>query len=394
MDFRRVLVTDRLSNELFAAAAKDNLLFLRSRHTELPPVSGGLARQRALSLLVLFDQILIHEDGLGELRIPDLEQEGIVKIISATGPSDGDVSPLVTTWKKSDPRGFPPKALLQSLARVRQLRPIVANRIMGISPQFASFVAKKAGTSRRVFIEQLLDYATAYVQGQNELMQEHPLNQFLPKSFLKSMKKDLFCFEEPLNAANALLLSATMVADEIATITELSAIHMAPVATENYGKVFRSAPSLKGKAFDAVCAANRFLILQCALSNREPCMPHIDSIKHALSLRKNPYLKAMREHLRILNGGLTVGDSAAIAEAAREIQRARHALNRRAIFDKPLAWLSYMSVPAAVVQPLLGNSILGMSVGVIGAAGTVIGAAGTFASRRIQRKNEWALFGR
>lgn len=385
MDFRRVLATDRLSNELFAAAAKDKLLFLRNRRTDLPPASGRLARQRALSLLVLFDQILIHEDGPGDLRIPDLEQEGIIKIIPATGPSDGDVPSLATTWRRSDPRGFPPKALLQSLARVRQLRPIVANRLVRINPQFVSFVAKKAGISRRVFIEHLLDYATAYVQGQNKLMEELPLNQFLPKSFLKSMRKDLFYFEEPLNVANALLLGATLVADEIATIKELSAIHGAPVATENYGKVFRSAPALKGKAFDAVCAANRFLILQSVLSNR-PNMPYIDGIKHAISLREDPRLTSMREHLKVFNAGLTVGDSVAVAAAAREIQRARHALNRRAAFDRSLAWLSYMAVPAGVAESLIGSSILGISL-------SVIGAVGTLSSRRTQRKNEWALFG-
>ncbi len=389
MDFRRVLATDRLSSELFATAAKDRLLFLRNRRTELPPTSGGLARQRALSLLVLFDQILIHEDGPGNLRIPDLEQEGIVKIIPATEPSGRDVSPLSTTWRRSDSRGVPPKALLRSLARIRQQGPLVANRLVGLNLEFVNFVAKKAGVSRRTFIEKLLDFATAYVQGHDAILDQHPLNELLPKSFIKSMQKDLFRFEEirgGLNAVNSILLAATMVADEIATIKELSAAHKAPVATENYGKAFRSAPALKGLALDAVCAANRFLILQSALSNRESRMPYIDGIKHALSLRKDPYLKSMREHLMVFNGGLTVGDLVAVSAAAREIQKARQALNRRSTFDRTLAWLSYITVPTGIAESLIGSSIVGMSL-------SVIGAVGTLSARRIQSKNEWALFG-
>lgn len=394
MNFGNVLATDRFAQELFASAAKEQMLFFRSPRTELPTTVGGLSSQRALSLVVLFDRILIHELGPGELRIPDLEHEGIVQIVPLEEPL-GKVAPLATTWKGSR-RGSPPNSLLESLSRIQQLRPLVASRLVGLDLDFVNFVARKVGISRRQFIEQLLDYATVYAQGENGALKKHVINEMLPVDLVKDMTNDLFHFEfrdEKLDAVNSLLVAASLAADEIAIIRELSAAHGAPVATKEYGKAFRSIPALKGKEFDAVCAANRFLILQSALLNREPCMPHIDGIRHALSLRKNPYLKAMREHLKVLNVGLSVCDSAAIAEAAREIQRARHALSRRTAFDKPLAWLSYMSVPAAAVQPLLGTSILGLSVAVIGAASTLIGAAGTFTGRRIQHKNQWALFG-
>ncbi len=116
-------------------------------------------------------------------------------------------------------------------------------------------------------------------------------------------------------------------------------------------------------------------------------MPRIDGIKHALLLRKDPHLKAIREELKVLHGGLTAGDKIAILEASREIQRSRRALKRRANWDRALAWLTYMSVPVGVAEALMGSPpIIGTSV-------SIIGAAGIATVRRIEKKNEWVLFG-
>ena len=116
-------------------------------------------------------------------------------------------------------------------------------------------------------------------------------------------------------------------------------------------------------------------------------MPRIDGIKHALLLRKNPYLKAMREQLRVFHSGLTVGDPIAILEAKREIQKARRALKRRSGWDKALTWLTYMCVPVGVAEILRGDPPI------VGTAVSIIHAAGTAAARRVKKKNEWALFG-
>jgi len=86
VDFNRVLVTDRLAWEIFGAAARDKLLFVRT--TEDQPTRSRLTHvsQRALSLIVLFDRLVIHDFSPGTLRLPDLENEGIVEVVPRYEP--------------------------------------------------------------------------------------------------------------------------------------------------------------------------------------------------------------------------------------------------------------------------------------------------------------------
>jgi hypothetical protein len=391
MDFGQVLVTDKLAWEIFGAAALEKLLFMGHPSDQEPRRRAGIAGQRALSLIVLFDRLLIHEFGKGTLRLPDLEKEGIVEIIPADQPPAG-VPPLPTTWRKGKlgPRGRPPRGLLRSLSLVQQFRPLVTNRLLTGSNEFVTVVAKALGLSRRALIDTFLDYAIAYVQGDEPIIRGHVFNEVLPKDFLNEITEELFDFSaggEKLGPTNAILVLAIVFAEEIAIIQELSAKHNVGVATEHYGRAFRSEPALKGRQLDAICAANRFLILRAAFADGGPCMPRIDGIKHALLLRKNPYLKAMREQLRVFHSGLTVGDPIAILEAKREIQKARRALKRRSGWDKALTWLTYMCVPVGVAEILRGDPPI------VGTAVSIIHAAGTAAARRVKKKNEWALFG-
>jgi hypothetical protein len=116
-------------------------------------------------------------------------------------------------------------------------------------------------------------------------------------------------------------------------------------------------------------------------------MPRIEGIKHALSLRKDPHLKAVREQLKLFHSSLSAGDRNAVAEARREIQKTRQKLERRSRWDRALRWLTYLSVPVGVAESLI------WSVPIAGTSLSVIGAAGTAASRSIEKKNEWVLFG-
>ena len=61
MDFSRVLVTDRLGWEIFGASAREKLLFVQNPNEQQPGARLGTAGQRGLSLLVLFDRLVIHD---------------------------------------------------------------------------------------------------------------------------------------------------------------------------------------------------------------------------------------------------------------------------------------------------------------------------------------------
>lgn len=224
MDFGRVLVTDRLAWEIFGAAALEKLLFLGDPLEPPPQKRAGFAGQRALSLIVLFDRLLIHEFGGGTFRLPDLEKEGIVEIIPADQPRVG-AQPLPTAWRKGrlSSRGRPPKTLLRSLSLVQQFRPLVTNRLLTGRNGFVSVLSKALGLSRRRLIDTFLDYAIAYIQGRDSFVRGHVFNEALPTDLVNEITEELFDFTakgERLSPTNALLVFAIAFAEEIAIIRE------------------------------------------------------------------------------------------------------------------------------------------------------------------------------
>jgi hypothetical protein len=323
MDFSRVLVTDRLAWEIFGVAAREKLLFVQSPGEQPPRARRGTAGQRALSLLVLFDRLLIHDYGPGTFRLPDLEKEGIVEVIPAHEVPP-NVPALNTQWKKGHlgSRRKPPEALLWSLSLIQQFRPLVINRLLKAKVEFDSLMSDVLGISRRKYVEAFLDYALAYAQEHEAAVRGHLLAQALPEDFLNEMSEELFDFaarRDVVSAPNATLTGAIAFADEIAVIQSLSATLGLGVATEYYGETFRAEPALKGKELDAVAAANQFLILRAAFADEGRFMPRIEGIQQALLLRKDPHLKAVREQLKLFHSGLTAGDRNAVLEARREI---------------------------------------------------------------------------
>jgi hypothetical protein len=116
-------------------------------------------------------------------------------------------------------------------------------------------------------------------------------------------------------------------------------------------------------------------------------LPPVARISDALKFREDPYLRAIREHLKQLHNGLIGADQDAISEARREIQKARRKLERRAGWDKALRWLAYFAVPASIAEPLLSPlPILSLTL-------TIISAVGAAASHRTEKQNQWVLFG-
>jgi hypothetical protein len=218
------------------------------------------------------------------------------------------------------------------------------------------------------------------------------LRKVLPPDLLIHIVKevlegpDIQAPEIMLSPVYGTFLGGLLSALEIAAIQALSTKLALPVATEYYGEKFRPELALKGKVLDAVAAANQFLILRAAFADEGRFMPRIEGIKHALSLRKDPHLKAVREQLKLFHSGLTTGDRNAVLEARQEIQKARRRLERRSGRDQGLRWLTYLSVPVGIAELFVGSALIGISL-------SVIGAAGTAASRRIEKKNEWVLFG-
>ena len=333
MDFQRVLVTDKLAWEIFGAAAREQLLFTNKPEEQSFRRRPGASAHHALSLLVLFDRLVIHDFGEGTFRIPDLEQEGIVEVL----PGDwkpGKMTALRTKWKKGllGSRGRPPKSLLQSLALVQQVRPLVINRLLTGKIDFIDMLRDALRVSRRRSIELFLDYSIAYIQGDRTAVRSHVLDRILGHN----LKEQLFAFSDPLSSMNAILLFAVVFAEEIAVIQGLASKTGLPVATEHYQERFLADPALTSKQLDALSLVNRFLILRAAFVEEGRFLPPIDSLKHALKLRKDPHLRAVRSQLQAFHHGVTAGDRQAVTEARCQIQKAIKKLRGKTGWDKTL----------------------------------------------------------
>lgn len=394
MDFSKVLVTDHLAVQIFAAADRERLLFSRGADGFPPHKKTAGARQRALSLFVLFDHVIVHDHSVADHRLPDLEKSGLLEVVPRLEPH-GPVQPIRSRWKTGPldlhaGRGRPKKKLLESLALLQESRQLVLNRLVRMTTGFDNLIAKLMGVSRRQYLDIFIDYATAYVRGDEAALTASPLSQVIPSDLLKEITDNLFSFTvsgDEMSALEATLLCALICANEIRVIQELSAHFQVGVATQYYRERFRQEPALEGRELDAVAAVNHFLVLRAALAEEGRTSLRIDSIKHALALREDPYLKAMRDHLSVFHEGLLTGDRNAVVDARRAVAAAHQALRRKQQLDIGARWVTYLVVPVAVVEVLLGlPPVTGMSL-------SVVSAGGTAAAQGLENKNSWVLFG-
>lgn len=389
-DFRQVLLTDRLAWEFFGLAAGERLLYRRDPGTDPPPARQGSSAQKSLALLVLFDQVVLHDFGADEFRVPELESEGIVKVIAKSRPSD-PVRPLKTNWRRGPlaKRSRPPASLLRSLRRISEERPFVVERWLASSPtSFESYLAKALKVSRRRYVNALLDYGIACATGDVAALDDNLLHR-LPKELRKDITESLFDFErggDRLDPINAFFVLAMVFADEIGIVQELSRSLGIGVATEHYRDRFAAARHAPPVALSSVGAAEHFLVVRAALAEERGLIPKVRDLRHALALRKDTNLRSLREMLVQFHSTLQAGDLDSLALARRELTAARRAMSRRHSWQRASDWITYLSLPVGIVETVLaGLPIASLSLAVIGAAGTSVAS-------RVSKKNSWVFF--
>lgn len=390
MNFENVLITDGVAWTLFGMAQQEGLLYTKDGEgfTGRPPSRRD--RQAALSLLVLFDKLLVHDHspGPGTFRLPDLERDGVLEIVAASEPS-AKVAPLRSSWKpsNSDPRKTPPLSLRRDLALVQTYKPLIVDRLMSVRSEFETYMARTLGISRRTYNNEFLDLATNYALGNRALLRNNLIERALPRKLLDEMKSELFDFQkrgELLSETNARLVAALVFAEEIAVIKELSATRGLGVASRHYT---RGTGTDEGFTVDPSQVPRSFGLIRSILHEEGHFFPEIESIGHALRLRKNPHLRAFKEQFREFHTQLASGDSEALERVRKEVGRAKRALERTAKWSLALRWLTYISLPTSLAESLLvGAPIVGTSLAVMSAAGTI-------GVQRASRQNEWVLFG-
>jgi hypothetical protein len=245
--------------------------------------------------------------------------------------------------------------------------------------------------SRRAYYADFLAFAIAYSTGNEREAKSTILAQALPSKLLRRISRELFDFQcrgENLGPTNATLCVALTFATEIATIIELSTARRIGVATHHYARLPRTiAESQPGFSTDPSAVPRSFGVVRNILTEEGGFLPEIQNIEHALRLRSSPHLKAFKARFREFHSQLVTGDLDAVRKIRAEVTAARRALRRAEHWDRGLRWLSYISLPAGIVESLLGGApIAGTSL-------AVMSAAGSAATTRMHDKNHWALFG-
>lgn len=379
---------------LFQLAQGEGLLFSRSEEGVTGRISPS-NRQAVLSLLVLFDRLVVHELGPsdGLFRIPDLERDGFLEIIAAPEPAQ-KWQPLKSSWKPSegDQRLSPPPASLRrTLALVQQYQPLVVERILTVHNDFASFMAKSMGITRRRYYNDFIDFSIAYATGNADRQRNTLLAQVLPEHLLSDISSDLFAFEkygDRIPPTNVVLIAALAFAfaGEIGAIREISSQKGLGVASRYYSGKPQSAGSAAFST-DPSMIPRSFGLVRTILHEEGHFFPKIQDIEHALKLRRNPHLRSFREQLKEFHVHLSKGDREGLEAVRKEVTRAKRSMERKGLWDRGLNWLTYMSLPAGLAESLLGGPpIAGTSMAVLSAAGTAI-------STRKAKSSEWVLFG-
>ena len=384
-DFTRVLLTDKIAWELFGLAAREHMLYSSNSKESTPTPKRGAVGQRALSFLVLFDNVMIHDFSTGAFRIPDLESEGIVQVIARDQPAR-TVEPLRTRWKLGPLRNRrrPPASLLRSLRLFKEERALVIDRLLSVRSDWERSLATALGISRRDFLNAFFDYALACVEGDKVVLRDTILNR-LPDDILAHWTSHLFDFrpeDELMDEFTVKVVFAIAFADEIRVIQELSDEAGVGVATEHYRSKYTARPP----ALDPRSAADHFAVLRIAIAEDRGGLPYIRDIHHALALRQDPNLRSLREILVEFHKAVQLGDVDSLVNARREVGRAKRGMARGEKWQRGLDWVAYLAVPVGIAEALTGAPpIAGTSL-------SVLGATGATALSRAKRRHRWVLF--
>ena len=385
MDFQKVIASDSIRHTLLTVAEKEKLLLASAAQKH-----GSLRRdscvQDTLSLLVLFDQILLPV-GDPSIHIPSLESEGIIRII------DFDLQSPTPRSANQYPQTILPggEKELTILEPTIDVRPFVLNELMALKPTpIEKAMFQRFSLARRKFYDALLDYAIALYRYDVLALYRNPLSELLPDRLLDTINKVLSEHpheEDKLNWLDTICIIAGITAQEISALQDLSNQLNAGVATKHFATNTADWTPVTRLTPEVTSMTKSFCLLRLALNEGGKYFPKITSINHALQLRKDANLKSFREQLQLFHSHISSGDKDAVIRIRKEITKARRALERTAMWATQLRWVTYLSLPVGIIESIaLGAPIAATTLGVFSATLTA-------QVQRSKRKNEWVLFG-
>lgn len=383
-DFSKVILGTDVDLALVGQAAIDGLLVDGSDGSLTPIARKKRNKQEALSLLVLFDNLVLTDLAGGNYHIPILEQEGILSVSQ-------EQNLLVKDFEDSDWYGNRNRdAFIKALDRTVAVRPLVLEYLTRRKDKFVQSVADALDSTRKETLNAIIDFAHSHYLKDRSRLQSNPLYQKLPPDLIKLFRGKLNRERDRdgLNAIDTIIFGATHAGALLEHYASMSQALGCGVATSE----FSAQGYLWNKQFPVQKIPEKippaFCILRAALHDSGAFFPKIENIKHAMQLRKDPNIKAFRQQLTTFQRTLLFGDSSDIYKAVREVHQATEALKRNSTIQQGLKWLTYASLPLSVAETLLnGLPVASLSL-------SLFSIAVTNYSERIRERHRWVLFGR
>jgi hypothetical protein len=372
-DFRKVILAHDLANILIGQGLREGLVISEDRlYLESRFFRRLYRRQYVLSLLVLFDKLLIPHIWPKDnptVRIPILEDAGLLERVDT------------------------PEIRDQSTFGQGPLRPFIIDELVRIGNEkkdnltLWKQLAKVLGWSRRQTYEAAVDYIGAF--GNEDVRKRTLFCDLLPRSFLSKLDKQIsqpFSFEKgPFNECQFLLVATIGISHFLELYQECSMVFGAGVAS---GKWSAAANSTSFSAEHSTRdIANTFGLVRSELSLERPLFPRFESIKDALTLRRDANFKSFRNQLALFHDSISRGKKEDAIKIRKEISRARRRLKAVEVLSQPLRFVTYLSLPMSIVEPLIfGLPIIGTSL-------SILSVTTTMTIEHIKRRNAWVLFG-
>lgn len=382
--FDKVIVSDTIMENLIGQASKEGLLAVGA-----DPQLEELSRRRSnntqdlLALLVLFDHLLAP-DFSNSFHIPKLEDAGLITFL----PAESIPHQIATLQPDAKPEQTA-TAFKESLDLAETLRPLVLNRVISDFElnTLWSKLAQYLQTTEYEVCSAAMDYIKAFYYD-SRMPEDNLLVRELPKDIRQTIDDDLGGQHAGLLGPAQLLFSSIILAThQILKLHDLTEQYEAGIATRKYTGLNADFVSADISRQDPLYLSRGFHLLRCALHEEMSYFPRVDSIEHALYLRKDPNLQSFKEQIRLFHQHLALGDAEATAKLAVEIRSAKRTLARTTTLSAALNWATYISLPVGIVESfLLGAPIVSLPL-------SILSIATTAGVERAKHKNEWVLFG-
>jgi len=383
MQMNKVIVTDDIATTLITLLVKEKLVD-RPEYIKSLRVSKSDA-QNVLALLVMFDHVLLP-DFSSKMKDVDLDDKTTVQIIPQI-PTPISIQKVELTAGTD----VISQAFSEALDMALKFRPIAVNRVVVDleDNNFWSLLAKFLKVSRYELCTDALDYISVVYYGKNISLETNLIMKRVSSDIRALIDKDLSGGNNPMvGPSQMLFLSLIMAAHQISSFQQIMKEHAAGVASLKYTGLNTSfEPIMKGLNSPSK-ASESFHILRHAIHQEVSHFPRIDDVKHALRLRKDGNIRSYREQVEIFYDVLSKGEEDALVKAQKEVRRANKALQKAETWGQRLNWITYISLPASIVELLVGG------IPIFTMPTSLFSIAKTIKNEHIKHENRWVMFGR